>query len=55
MYTHVGGEQEDDGAAQPHDRPEHDDGHAKGEHDEHGAHDGGWRLDQLALLRLCHY
>ena len=50
-----GWEQEDDSAAQPHDRPEHDDGHAEGEHDQYGPHDGGGGLDQLALLWLCHH
>ena len=32
-------------AAQPDDGPKHDDGHGEGQHDEHGPHDGGGRLD----------
>lgn len=45
---------ENDSSSKPYDGPKHDDGDGEGEHDEYGSHDGGWRMDKLAFLRVRH-
>ena len=43
------------GAAQPDDRPLHDDRDAQGQPHQRPPHDRHWRVDQLALLGLRHH